>query len=211
MPPRDGEQEGGNTRLRLISSAAGPEAFVDADHYRAVPISDGHVLYTDPETGHLFLGIDRPGGPNKLSREVQCLPPKGHPPGKRPDCYAAGFDTGYGVRIVAVYGIFVMLYVLAGDNFQRAKPTTSGFQVTQSDLAMDFAVRRYEPEPYRLEGALLRILDVPNVQDIGVDSRHGGVKVWLFLKPEPPRRRSRNRRPHAGWSSSSQNLSIHQP
>ena len=47
------------------------------DHYRAVPLSDGHhVLFTDPSTGVLCLGCDAPfERPVKLTRKIVLEPP----------------------------------------------------------------------------------------------------------------------------------------
>jgi hypothetical protein len=210
VPPRDGEQRTSNTKLRLISSAAGPEDFVDADHYRAVPLSDGHILFTDPESGHLYLGSDKPGGPTKLRREVVCLPPSGCPVGKAPDCYAAGHEMRWGVRIVVVYGTTIMLYNLPPDEFERARPTTPGFQVAQSDLAMDVAVDDGHREPRQLEGVPIHIIDEGVVHDIAVDTHRGGLKVWLFLRGVEDRLAREKIGMHVGWLSS-QTLSLHHP
>jgi hypothetical protein len=210
VPPRANEQGTSNTKLRLISSAAGPEEFVDADHYRAIPLSDGHILFTDPESGHLYLGSDKPGGPTKLRREVVCLPPSGNPPGKVPDCYAAGYEMRWGVRIVVAYGPKIMLYNFPPDHFQRARPTTPGFQVAQSDLAMDVAVDDSQCEPTPLEGVAIHTVADGAVTDIAVDSGHGWLKVWLFLRGEKCQRRAKKAGMRAGWSSS-RNLSLHHP
>ena len=47
------------------------------DHYRAVPLSDGHhILFTDPSTGLLCLGCDAPfARPIKLTRKIVLEPP----------------------------------------------------------------------------------------------------------------------------------------
>jgi hypothetical protein len=203
VPPRDGEQRTSNTKLRLISSAGGAAEFVDADHYRAVPLSDGHILFTDPESGHLYLGSDQPGGPTKLQREFVFLPPSEQGAGKAADCYAAGHELRWGVRIVVAYGRTVMLYNLPPDDFQRARPTTPGFQVAQSDLAMDVAVDDGPRRPRRLEGVHIHFVDEGVVQDIAVDTRLGGLKVWLFLRGEEGRRRATWKGGvHLGWLSS---------
>lgn len=49
------------------------------DHYRAVPLSDGHhILFTDPATRMLSIGCDAfMGHTNRLSRKFVFLPPKG--------------------------------------------------------------------------------------------------------------------------------------
>ncbi|KAF7509686.1 hypothetical protein GJ744_007557 [Endocarpon pusillum] len=204
VPPRDGEQRTSTTKLRLISSAAGPEEFVDADHYRAVPLSDGHILFTEPESGCLFLGSDKPGGPTKLQRKVVCLPPEGHASGRAPDCYAAGREMRWGVRIVVAYGPRILLYNLPPDEFQRARPTTPGFQVAQSDLAMDVAVDDSHREAKRLEGVLIHDVGAKGevVQDISVDTHHGRLNVWLFLRSGEDKRKVEKMGMHVGWSAS---------
>jgi hypothetical protein len=198
VPPHHVEQATSNPKLRLISSAGGPEDFVDADHYRAVPLSDGHILFTDPEKGHLYLGSDKPGGPTKLRREVACLPPGDHPHDKAPDCYAAGLEIGWGVRIVAAYGAKIMLYNLPPDQFERARPTTPNFQMAQSDLAMDVAVDDSRREPRRLEGVAIHTVNEGVVHDIAVDTRHGALRVWLFLRDVDVRAKLKKARMHLG-------------
>ncbi|KAI5463693.1 hypothetical protein BGZ63DRAFT_442353 [Mariannaea sp. PMI_226] len=77
-----------------------------ADHYRAVPLSDGyHILFTDPRTGNLCLGTDAPiGSLNRLIRKVWFLPPSAAS-SPSPLLYAAGADTRNGVRIAATFSI----------------------------------------------------------------------------------------------------------
>lgn len=183
---------------------------VDADHYRAVPLSDGHILFTDPESGHLYLGSDKPGGPTKLQREFVFPPPNGQPAGRAPDCYAAGHDMRWGVRIVVAYGPTIMLYNLPPDDFERARPTTPGFQVAQSDLAMDVAVDDSRREPRQLEGVVIHFVGEGVVQDIAVDTHGGGLKVWLFLRSPENKRKVERAGVHVGWLSSP-NLSLRYP
>ncbi|KAL6872880.1 hypothetical protein J3F83DRAFT_731258 [Trichoderma novae-zelandiae] len=75
-----------------------------ADHFRAVPLSDGHhILFTDPRTGSLCLGTDAPVG--SLTRLLRKLwfrpPPQAYSP--VPLLYTAGADTRHGVRVVATF------------------------------------------------------------------------------------------------------------
>ncbi|TFB00230.1 hypothetical protein CCMA1212_007763 [Trichoderma ghanense] len=75
-----------------------------ADHFRAVPLSDGyHILFTDPRTGSLCLGTDAPVG--SLTRLLRKLwfrpPPQAQSP--VPLLYTAGADTRHGVRVVATF------------------------------------------------------------------------------------------------------------
>ncbi|PKK41918.1 hypothetical protein CI102_14504 [Trichoderma harzianum] len=75
-----------------------------ADHFRAVPLSDGyHILFTDPRTGCLCLGTDAPvGSLTRLLRKVWFRPPsQAYSP--MPLLYVAGSDTRHGVRVVATF------------------------------------------------------------------------------------------------------------
>lgn len=75
-----------------------------ADHYRAVPLSDGyHILFTDPRTGCLCLGTDAPiGSVTRLLRKVWFRPP-GAAFSAIPILYTAASDIRHGVRVVATF------------------------------------------------------------------------------------------------------------
>ncbi|PHH60884.1 hypothetical protein CDD81_1089 [Ophiocordyceps australis] len=75
-----------------------------ADHYRAVPLSDGHhILFTDPRSGSLCLGTDAPvGSLTRLLRKVWFLPPD-EAVSPVPLLYAAAADWRHGVRVVATF------------------------------------------------------------------------------------------------------------
>ncbi|KAF2206018.1 hypothetical protein GQ43DRAFT_445548 [Delitschia confertaspora ATCC 74209] len=108
--------------LSLFWGPCGIEAFhsmtssLHCDHYRAIPLSDGHhMLFTDPSSGNLFLGCDAPlGGPTKLLRKILLAPPE---PGKLPRLYTTAADLSWGARIVAVYGDAIVLYNIPPDVF----------------------------------------------------------------------------------------------
>ena len=74
-----------------------------SDHYRAIPLSDGHhILFTDPASGILCLGSDAPvGSPSKLLRKIWFEGPPGE---GSPMVYASGSDLSWGVRVIAAYG-----------------------------------------------------------------------------------------------------------
>jgi hypothetical protein len=80
-----------------------PRRIEPSDHYRAIPLSDGHhILFTDPATGLLCLGSDAPvGGPTKLLRKILFQGPEGQ---GSPVAYAGGSDLTSGVRVVAAFG-----------------------------------------------------------------------------------------------------------
>lgn len=79
-----------------------------ADHYRAIPLSDGHhILFTDPRTGNLCLGTDAPASSlNRLLRKIWFRPPS-MASSSAPVLYTAGTDTRHGVRVVATFSISV--------------------------------------------------------------------------------------------------------
>jgi hypothetical protein len=84
------------------------------DHYRAIPLSDGHhVLFIDPPSGRLALGCDAPlGGPTKLIRKVVFVPPNDN---AIPRLYAAAADLSQGACVVIAYGDTIMLYSIPSD------------------------------------------------------------------------------------------------
>ncbi|EQL03260.1 hypothetical protein G6O67_005480 [Ophiocordyceps sinensis] len=99
-PRRPGGLLGGEERrVNYQRKSAG-----GADHYRAVPLSDGyHILFTDPRTGKLCLGTDAPvGSLTRLLRKVWFRPPAAAA-SPAPILYAAGADTRHGVRVVASF------------------------------------------------------------------------------------------------------------
>lgn len=77
-----------------------------ADHYRALPLSDGyHILFTDPRTGNLCLGTDAPvGSLTRLLRKVWFRPPA-CASSPLPVLYTAGADTRHGVRVAATFSV----------------------------------------------------------------------------------------------------------
>lgn len=97
-------------QLSVTSRHFGKDGFIhgvsafSADHYRAVPLSDGyHILFTDPRSGNLCLGTDAPiGALTRLLRKVWFCPPA-EAASPVPILYAAGSDVRHGVRIVATF------------------------------------------------------------------------------------------------------------
>jgi hypothetical protein len=164
--PGDNDQSG-NTSPTYAERDHGVLRTVDCDHYRAIPLSDGaHLIFMDPETGHLCLGGDAPlGGPTKLLRKVVCLPPDIEDPGPDPEgndriehtptqpwltCYTAGKDLRWGVRIAAAYSDGrILLYCVPRDVFDNLRSSRTGIDVWderagligQSDLLMDILMQ----------------------------------------------------------------------
>ncbi|OAQ68733.1 cefP protein [Pochonia chlamydosporia 170] len=106
---REGQISDGGA-IRTVSARS-------ADHYRAVPLSDGyHILFTDPRTGCLCLGIDAPiGSVTRLLRKVWFRPPL-RTVSAIPILYAAGSDTRHGVRVVATFAFAATSPADATDN-----------------------------------------------------------------------------------------------
>lgn len=73
---------------------------------RAVPLSDGrHILFVDPRTGKLCLGMESPAGSlTRMFRKVWFRPPLGVST-LSPLLYAAGADITHGLRVVALFSI----------------------------------------------------------------------------------------------------------
>ncbi|KAG9243389.1 hypothetical protein BJ878DRAFT_423731 [Calycina marina] len=99
-----------------------------ANHYRAIPLSDGyHMLYTDPTTGLLCLGNDAPiGGPTKLLRKMWFQGPYGE---GSSIAYASGADLSLGVKVVAAFGVdkekSIWLYSVPADVFEAIQPNAA--------------------------------------------------------------------------------------
>lgn len=141
--PRDLLDQGvpADSVLRRVSAAS-------ADHYRAIPLSDGyHILFTDPRTGNLCLGTDAPvGALNRLIRKVWFRPPASVS-STSPLLYTAGADTRHGVRVAATFSVggesrsvshggpqrsleadrqIVVFYTIPPDMFHDISQTTDG-------------------------------------------------------------------------------------
>ncbi|KAH0491054.1 hypothetical protein TgHK011_002500 [Trichoderma gracile] len=128
-----------------------------ADHFRAVPLSDGyHILFTDPRTGSLCLGTDAPVG--SLTRLLRKLwfrpPPQAHSP--VPLLYTAGADTRHGVRVVATFAAarrgdgesgqqLIVLYTVPPDIFHDIRRTEGEARSTGYRHRDDRGFNRPEP------------------------------------------------------------------
>lgn len=75
------------------------------DHYRAVPLSDGHhILYTDPRTGTLSVGVEAPAGSrSRLICKARFVPPTNK--SSLPVLYTAGSDPRKGVCVMATFSV----------------------------------------------------------------------------------------------------------
>lgn len=171
---------------------------VDCDHYRALPLSDGaHMLFIDPETNNLCMGSDAPlGGPTKLLRKIICTVPGVTPapfgPSVAPNCYAAGAELQWGVRIVAAYGSRIILFSIAADLFEELKTmmlTENIGALAESDFAHDLYLHTLDrssaaagngtsPWSVKIEG--MEIGRMGGVSDFSVDSSNRGLKIWAF-------------------------------
>ncbi|KZF26829.1 hypothetical protein L228DRAFT_19358 [Xylona heveae TC161] len=89
------------------------------DHFRAVPLSDGkHILYTDPVSNRLCIGVDTPlVGPTKLQRRITLI-------GEDdvvPTTYNSWYKSNESVRVVAGYGDNVWFFSIPSDVFADFK------------------------------------------------------------------------------------------
>jgi hypothetical protein len=207
-------------KIRLISSAGGdgqkgsiasryhsanvcwPEAWNGfrggdvrnaGDHCKAIPLSDGyHVLFTDTDTGRLFLGCDAPvGGPMKLIRRI-CLqgPVSGRDEVLVPSVYAAGAELAWGVRVAVAYGDQVWLFSVPIDMFCFDAHADSGSWVEAYCGEDAYGILASRPPslvtyavssliwPINLPG--IPIGSIRGICDLAVDSSYGSVTIWAF-------------------------------
>ncbi|RFU80456.1 f-box domain-containing [Trichoderma arundinaceum] len=119
-------------------------AAASADHFRAVPLSDGyHILFTDPRTGNLCLGTDAPvGSLTRLLRKVWFHPPP-QASSPVPLLYTAGADTRHGVRVVATFAAAKRLgdgHILDGRNFSGSTAATLHGRDSKEQLIVFYTV-----------------------------------------------------------------------
>ncbi|PHH87694.1 hypothetical protein CDD83_8526 [Cordyceps sp. RAO-2017] len=136
-----------------------------ADHFRAVPLSDGHhILFTDPRTGSLCLGTDAPvGSLTRLLRKVWFRPPA-EAASSAPILYVAGADTRHRVRVAATFSArdagetaetqsnrqIVVFYTLPPDLFHDMSPAAA-VSPTLTDQAPKAGGRRGWSESWRAD------------------------------------------------------------
>jgi len=131
----------------------------DYDHYAAFPLSDGtHILFTEPATGHIFLGSDAPaGGPTKLLRKVWLEPPPSIQctSAQPPILYTAGVDLTWGVRIVAAYGEDIVLFTVPPDMLNDIKRISGAANAPAHDDGDEYQLGAWadwiEPRPVNPE------------------------------------------------------------
>ena len=153
------------------------------DHYRAVPLSDGlHVLFTDPKSSHLCLGVNEPlRRRTNLIRRFMFIGPKVENDSvpsprdsrkairkeirrERPSVYAAGQDLHWGVRVVAGFGSKIWLFCVPPDVLARG--------------VQDGEYCHTPDDPVELSG--VEIGQVEDLMTIAVDSSKGALTVWAF-------------------------------
>ena len=131
----------------------------DYDHYAALPLSDGtHILFTEPATGHIFLGSDAPaGGPTKLLRKVWLEPSPSIQctSAQPPILYTAGVDLTWGVRIVAAYGEDIVLFTVPPDMLNDIKRISGAANAPAHDDGDEYQLGAWsdwiEPRPVNPE------------------------------------------------------------
>ena len=228
------EITGGGKKLRLISSSAHPAlkayrrrttfsedrdvpedstvggysdrgAARGPDHYRAIPLSDGiHILFTDPDSGCLCLGInagDHGMGGTKLVKRVILLGPNDEIEGEcdeglgketskhvlLPSVYAAGKDLKWGVRVAVAFGDRVWLFcvppdLLLSDDEDRPRGKNREKKAWEATYPLwhvdDRNVLLDQKNPFIIRGIEFARVEA-GVVDLAVDSRFGSVGVWV--------------------------------
>jgi len=187
----------------LVNWESGAPRPGQSDHFQAVPLSDGyHVLFTDPSSGCLCIGIDAPlGGPTKLLRKLWLIPPaltqdegdssdddgsssldtwiskeKDKNPFERPNFYVSGRNTAHGVRVVASYRGYIVLYSIPPDLFHLAKKYTeqvdsdieNGLKTPLELPATQAGTDYFQSAPRGVRGAIID--KVPDLIELAVDS-----------------------------------------
>ncbi|KAL7942545.1 hypothetical protein V8C42DRAFT_359976 [Trichoderma barbatum] len=147
-----------------------------ADHFRAVPLSDGyHILFTDPRTGSLCLGTDAPvGSLTRLLRKVWFRPPtQAYSP--MPLLYVAGSDTRHGVRVVATFAARPGDDGIAVDwrGFSGAGAETLGSADSNQQILVFYTV---PPDIFH---------DVRRVDSEARSTGYGSPQTHTFGRPEP--------------------------
>ena len=141
------------------------------DHYQAVPVSDGwNVLFTDPEAGNLCLGSDAPPGARamKLSRRFTFVGPVDRDGDAIvPAFYRSGMELKWGLRVVAVYGEALWLFVVPPDIYFASKngdvlePREAGTEVPASVIGKEIG-------------------RIPGLVDVAIDASGGDLTIWAL-------------------------------
>lgn len=165
-----------------------------SDHFRAVPLSDGHhVLFLDPAQGNLYLGCDAPfGSETKLLRKMLLVPPDRT--SHIPQLYTAAEDLTWGPRVVASYNGVIVLYSIPPDMFHLSRAEqmsesqvlyTSTHHETNSDSWLQWLGQDYGPSrperspvwPILIHGT--RIGECKGVRELAVYTEPQ-LTVWAF-------------------------------
>lgn len=163
-----------------------------ADHYRAVPLSDGyHVLFTDPRTGQLCLGTDAPVGPlARLLRKIHFRPPAGI--SESPVLYAAGSDTRHGIRVVATFLLdskrqAVVFFTVSPDLFydvaqlEASMVDSNSWDAQARYRAIDVfsePFRNCDTYPIEIHGQCIDLCD--NLVEVVLRNDSSGLIIWAF-------------------------------
>lgn len=150
-----------------------------ADHYRAVPLSDGyHILFTDPCSGNLCLGTDAPvGALTRLLRKVWFSPPA-NAASPVPILYTAGADVRHGVRIVATFAA-------QPDGMPDvAQASGSALEISDTKMALsDYQIIMFYTIPPDMFQDIARASVNSNVGQRLVD-RDESSSEWVSWRPE---------------------------
>lgn len=141
------------------------------EYFKAIPMSDGSVLFTDPATGCLCLA--REGQSRQRAFDRTLLVRKFVFEGSYPTAYAAGKDLRWGVRIVAGFAGKIMLFTVSADIYHEGNEGNDpeNLQPVHSDI-------HARPAPAMTRG--VQIGHLANLVELSVDSADGDLTVWAF-------------------------------
>lgn len=166
------------------------------DHYRTVPLSDGyHVLFTDPETNHVCLGVLPEATADNLNftRRIFLLGPKtedAHHETVIPACYTAAPELLWGVRIAVGYSDgSLWLFSIPRDIFLLSRCLNEDSKLGwleeyNTSRCIDPPVRspenRYKVMDWSLCLRGVPIAQIDKLEDVAVDGSNGGVTLWAL-------------------------------
>lgn len=167
----------------------------EPDHYHAIPLSDGyHVLYTDPVTGEVCLGLERPhavASSSRFTKRVIFSTPHTAEYDRTgvPECYAAAVELSWGIRVAVGYtdgGLWLFSVprdmFLASHNEKDCQLDWLGHYDTYESATDNSENNGHSPAliawPMQIPG--VKIANIDGLEDLCVDASNGSVAVWTF-------------------------------
>jgi len=164
-------QHWGKEGVRALGSVVNTKH--TAEYYKAIPLSDGSVLFLDAVTACLCLAKDlkpRSGDASNthLIRRFMFE-------GSRPSVYVAGADLRWGFKLVAAFEDRIFLFVVPGDVFNQESNA-----IEHEELLLIHGDALGGPAPGRIRG--IEVGQVPNLMDLALDSTCGDLTLWAFAE-----------------------------